>query len=1077
MQITLTNLDGLRSGKIGAPIRKRRPFSNNHSSSYLHSTSAKCGGRRDDDSTSLCHRLFSRRRGNGCDIITFRFALSTVVNSSHSSSLTAAFPDHSSVSPAAMSFQWRRFQFFDKDSYTDEDSKPALSALNDFPDISASTSSPRHLLFASTSGRIRLLDRHFEPTTFQAHDGVILQLIVLKRAPVLISLGEEEGGVIKVWLLDRLDASGVPLCVKRLNVFGGKFPVASITALAVMDDMSQACVGCVNGQALLLDGHIIKEKHPKPSYLIKDIGPPVTALHYREDEGATAAPPSLFVLTGSSLSSYYTKHTKPTRIELDGTHGADPLLSCLTEPTPQQPTTAQRLIVARKEAVYTYDVEEQSEVFAFEGVKKIIGWYNNYLILVTDGAKDSTASAAASTSSGAVKDQLTLYDLKNKFIAFQIKSDPVMNLLPAFNSLYTLTSPQPSQYALQHYIEKDLSSKIDILFKKNLYPIAISLATSQSSDASLILDIYQQYADHSYDKGDYDQAIIQYIETIGYTEPSYVIRKFLDAQRIHNLTKYLQSLHEKGKANADHTTLLINCYTKLKDVDKLDEFVKTADSHAYRFDVATAIQVCRQAGYYHHALYMAQHHQQHDLYIKTMLEDVNDSTAALQYVRSLSWPEADHFIRKYGKRFVSDLPQPTTETLIQLTTHWQPSPLPGSNAPALPAAQSSEKSAPEHFVHFFVDHSGELQVFLEKVQHEPHCTSVVYNTLLELYLRRGEEEEHKKREAREEKGTTDGGGSGANVYGHQIMTLLKSFNGKYDMDHALVLCKLYRFEKGILYLYAKLSYFNEILLYHIEHNQPSKIIPVCNKYGATVPQLWVQALQYFAQRTDDNYQEEIGQVLEVIERMQLLAPLMVVNILAGKTGSSGSGDSEQKDGGGGSSGGASPESAGMGKPLSVIQNYIVKLLKQETSAIDADKVEIARYAHDSAQMETELERLRTQPIVFQVGKCSGCGAALSLPAVHFLCGHSYHTRCCEGGRAGREFSDGESSGGGGGYECVKCAVEYRKVREIKDSLRSSVNAHDRFFKQLEDSADGFATVAEYFGRGVFDTDGQDDLGL
>ena len=35
----------------------------------------------------------------------------------------------------------------------------------------------------------------------------------------------------------------------------------------------------------------------------------------------------------------------------------------------------------------------------------------------------------------------------------------------------------------------------------------------------------------------------QYRETIGQLEPSYVIRKFLDAQRIHNLTEYLEDLH------------------------------------------------------------------------------------------------------------------------------------------------------------------------------------------------------------------------------------------------------------------------------------------------------------------------------------------------------------------------------------------------------------------------------------------------------------------------------------------------------------------------------------------------------
>ena len=50
--------------------------------------------------------------------------------------------------------------------------------------------------------------------------------------------------------------------------------------------------------------------------------------------------------------------------------------------------------------------------------------------------------------------------------------------------------------------------------------------------------------------------------------------QFLDAQRIRNLTSYLQELHEQGVANADHTTLLLNCYTKLMDNERLDAFIK-----------------------------------------------------------------------------------------------------------------------------------------------------------------------------------------------------------------------------------------------------------------------------------------------------------------------------------------------------------------------------------------------------------------------------------------------------------------------------------------------------------------------
>ena len=81
-------------------------------------------------------------------------------------------------------------------------------------------------------------------------------------------------------------------------------------------------------------------------------------------------------------------------------------------------------------------------------------------------------------------------------------------------------------------------------------------------------------------------------------------KPFLDAQLIHNLTDYLQALHEAGLANADHTTLLLNCYTKLKDVAKLDAFIMSADRDtALPFDVETAIRVTRHAGYHEHAQY------------------------------------------------------------------------------------------------------------------------------------------------------------------------------------------------------------------------------------------------------------------------------------------------------------------------------------------------------------------------------------------------------------------------------------------------------------------------------------------
>lgn len=72
------------------------------------------------------------------------------------------------------------------------------------------------------------------------------------------------------------------------------------------------------------------------------------------------------------------------------------------------------------------------------------------------------------------------------------------------------------------------------------------------------------YGDHLHKKGDFEGAMQQYKSTIGHLDPSYVIRRFLDAQRIGLLTSYLEGLHDAGQASSDHTTLLLNCYTKLK---------------------------------------------------------------------------------------------------------------------------------------------------------------------------------------------------------------------------------------------------------------------------------------------------------------------------------------------------------------------------------------------------------------------------------------------------------------------------------------------------------------------------------
>jgi hypothetical protein len=103
-----------------------------------------------------------------------------------------------------------------------------------------------------------------------------------------------------------------------------------------------------------------------------------------------------------------------------------------------------------------------------------------------------------------------------------------------------------------------------------------------------------------------------------------------------------------GLANSDHTTLLLNTYTKLKDVASLDSFIKTESkrsdlaaigdgdhSEELPFDLDTAIRVCRQAGYFEHASYLAKKYERHEDYLRIQIEDAGNYKLALAYLRRL----------------------------------------------------------------------------------------------------------------------------------------------------------------------------------------------------------------------------------------------------------------------------------------------------------------------------------------------------------------------------------------------------------------------------------------------------------
>lgn len=52
------------------------------------------------------------------------------------------------------------------------------------------------------------------------------------------------------------------------------------------------------------------------------------------------------------------------------------------------------------------------------------------------------------------------------------------------------------------------------------------------------------------------------------------------------------------------------------------------------------------------------------------------------------------------------------------------------------------------------------------------------------------------------------------------------------------------------------------------------------------------------------------------------------------------------------------------------------------------------WQNDTIQMRADVHELLSSPRIFQNNRCALCNSTLDLPAVHFLCMHSFHSQCC-----------------------------------------------------------------------------------
>ncbi|CAK7197982.1 Vacuolar protein sorting-associated protein 11 [Sporothrix eucalyptigena] len=1036
-----------------------------------------------------------------------------------------------------MANSWKSFDFFDVNQARPGDDE----ARNFFEsnEIASVCSGSDSLFLGSFDGYVRIVGPSWKIVrSFQAHDaGSITHMRQVEGTSLLVTVAEDLSTepVLKVWALDKpVKKTGLPTCLSSIQINNGKkqFPISAFTAT---EDLTQLAVGFANGSVTLIRGDLVNDTGTRQR-IIHESEEPITGVELDVDDKFTT---TLFIATTGRILKLPIlskgKAQPPKTVEDTGC-----AVGCMTVDK-----RTGDIVVARDDAIYYYTIDGRGPPRAYDAPKSLISVYDDYVAIVSpasafgssggnggdsgnvNGSNGGNSGSALrrrfGASAAAAADVLfntstfALLETDLKVVAHsETLLSPVKSIFQLWGSLCVLTLDGK----VRLYREKPLQQRLDMLYQRNLYHLAIELARKSGLDNQQQNIIFRKFGDYLYQKGNYDEAMVQYIKAIDSTEPSQVIRKFLDTQRIHNLIEYLEELHEHHRATADHTTLLLNCYAKLKDIDKLEKFIKSPGD--LKFDLDTAISMCRQGGYYEQAVYLAKQHSENDLVVDILIEDAKQYDDALNFIWHLEPETAYTCLMKYARVLIEHCPKDATQLFIDYYTgKYQPK-LDVPTAAGVAAATGSGGSGFAYGAASAVQNLAGL-ITLPYIGSSGAATSPVAQ---------GEDPKVAAATAAAAAASATGAEPAevqAALLVYKVPKPRTAFSSFIDhSDEFIVFLEACLEKKKPLSDVDRMDLYTTLFEMYLQKSSEkkgeqhreeweAKAKALINKQGddadgdtgAPVPieKANVLLLSHLSNFRDGTtlVKEQAGLLFDIFRsytsakdtRGALKAlhkygpeePQLYTAALSYLTSSARVLDE------------AGPDELsvvlqrihrdGLMAPLQVVQTlsqnpvatmgmlkpYLQETIERERREIAANQRRITSFRQETEQRRTELADLESKPAVFQATRCSQCALPLELPVVHFLCKHSFHQRCLK--------SDGGSGSGlssppPGDYgsaasstaECPLCAQDNSTVRAIRRQQEEYATRHDLFKTELGNSEDRFGTVADWFQRGVMGSAGE-----
>ncbi|EPB66270.1 hypothetical protein ANCCEY_14639 [Ancylostoma ceylanicum] len=473
----------------------------------------------------------------------------------------------------SVDFGWRRFNFFDKNVIQDpENPDEKFLGLKDVcVDCWCSGVGGEAAYLGESRGGVFRLGKNLDQYYWRAYQASLTALHAADK--YIFSIGEDEEGtnsILRIWERD-LHEKNAPVLKREVRLSAlysaGHGSVAACT-VAVHSSLSSIAVGFVDGTVFVHQGDVIKDKNLNSRWLrIREASPldgPVTGIALARLPGERLV---VFVVTSKAVNSYVIENKAVSNMLKHDSTGASKDCWIFDERTGS-------LVVASRDMVFFYEADQCTEADGYRGRCLQLGRSHEKLQLLAIGEHlvllTKQHALIPSNDETEYMSMVTVYNVKGQYIGFSCSLPSLCRLFTVDQSLMILSKDG----TLSELTEKNLNAKLDILFKKNLYDVAVILAKGSRDGTEHLKSIHAKYGDYLYGKGDFNNAVSEYKETIGMLEPSYVIKRYLDGSRLRQLCVYLEALHDTDRYTLHHTNILLNCYAQLEERKKMLKFLE-----------------------------------------------------------------------------------------------------------------------------------------------------------------------------------------------------------------------------------------------------------------------------------------------------------------------------------------------------------------------------------------------------------------------------------------------------------------------------------------------------------------------